>query len=314
MKLFGSFIKVLGQSRDDQKLTCSLVLAKKWLTSAGCIFLNPCGSPSLSPASGPSPTRDVTRSGLTKNVAAPAVVKRSRLRNGLVIAQVATSLVLLIVAGLFIRSLSEARAIAPGFEHRNVLAVMLDLGALDYDEARCASFHGQLLERVRALPGVASASIEDCPPLTITMSSTNYWIEDYRDPETEDGRVSDPTNLDAEQWVLSAKAAGMRLILLTAKHHDGFCLWPSAYTEHDVAASNRNQARPGADNGQQVAELVDADVVIRPCLFEFATDARDNVALAGALGRNRDNVSQKPHHLLLILASLFVNRVVIHGS
>jgi predicted permease len=116
-------------------------------------------------------------------------VKRSRLRNSLVVAQVAVSLVLLIVAGLFVRSLSSARAVDPGFEHQNVLAVMLDVGALDYDEARCAGFHEQLLERVRALPNVESASIDDCPPLTIAISKTNFWIEGYRNPETEDGRV-----------------------------------------------------------------------------------------------------------------------------
>lgn len=141
------------------------------------------------------PALNITRVDLattlkTDSAAGAGGVKRSRLRNALVVAQVSASLVLLIVAGLFIRSLSQARAIAPGFEHRNVLAVMLDLGALDYDAAKSVSFYQELLERVRALPGVTSASIEDCPPLTITMSSAEYWIEGYRDPETDDSRVS----------------------------------------------------------------------------------------------------------------------------
>jgi len=46
-----------------------------------------------------------------------------------------------------------------------------------------------------------------------------------------------PTNLDTRQWAQIAKAAGMKGIILTAKHHDGFCLWPSAYTEHSVKNS-----------------------------------------------------------------------------
>ena len=46
-----------------------------------------------------------------------------------------------------------------------------------------------------------------------------------------------PTNLDCHQWARIAKAAGMKGIILTAKHHDGFCLWPSAHTEHSVKKS-----------------------------------------------------------------------------
>jgi putative ABC transport system permease protein len=91
---------------------------------------------------------------------------------------VSASLVLLVVAGLFVRSLLKAHAIDPGFDHEDVLAVMLDLGAHDYDQARSASFFEQLLERARAMPGVESASVDNCPPLTITMSRTAFWIED----------------------------------------------------------------------------------------------------------------------------------------
>jgi alpha-L-fucosidase len=70
---------------------------------------------------------------------------------------------------------------------------------------------------------------------------------------TESPSIFAPDRLDARQWARSARAAGFRAMVLTAKHHDGFCLWPTKTTRHSVASS---PWRGGA--GDVVREFVDA--------------------------------------------------------
>ena len=85
--------------------------------------------------------------------------RRSRLRAAFVTAQVALSVVLLVCAGLFIRSLWSAHTIDPGFRVERALTVPVDLGLLRYKSEEGRAFYGELLGRVAAQPGVESASL-----------------------------------------------------------------------------------------------------------------------------------------------------------
>jgi putative ABC transport system permease protein len=91
--------------------------------------------------------------------------RRLRLRSGLLVTQIAFSMLLLMVAGLFARTLARARSIDPGFEPRDVFIASIDLGLSNYDADQGRRVAAAILERTRALPGVRSAALSAMLPL-----------------------------------------------------------------------------------------------------------------------------------------------------
>ncbi len=101
---------------------------------------------------------------------------RHRLRNALVSAQVAASLTLLIIAGLFTRSLAEAQRISLGFDPFHVVNFDMDPSEIGYTEAQGQVFYRNVLEHVRALPGVQSASLAANVPMGYINSADDVTI------------------------------------------------------------------------------------------------------------------------------------------
>jgi putative ABC transport system permease protein len=99
------------------------------------------------------------------------------LRNLLVAAQVALSLVALVGAGLFLRSLQNAQAINPGFDAEHLATLTFDLGGQGYTEARGQQFQKDALERARTVPGVQNASLSSTIPLFAGGFSRTVFLE-----------------------------------------------------------------------------------------------------------------------------------------
>jgi len=112
-----------------------------------------------------------------------ATGRRQRMRSTFVVAQVAGSLMLLIVAGLFVRSLQDVQRTNLGFDPSHVLNISMDPHGAGYDSVKGARFLHDLAERVRTLPGAQSASIAATVPMGIETYGAELKIAGYEPPK-----------------------------------------------------------------------------------------------------------------------------------
>jgi predicted permease len=129
---------------------------------------------------GLAPALQATRPGLSqalRETSAQGGAARTRLRSVLVVAQIAISLMVLIAAGLVVRTLQQLQTMNPGFDPQNGLTMSFDLGLQGYNAERGQQFYRQLSERLQALPGVKSATVSSYLPLTLNFNSRNIFVE-----------------------------------------------------------------------------------------------------------------------------------------
>ena len=115
---------------------------------------------------------------------------RSRLRGALVVGQMAVSFVLLVAAGLLLRTVDALRSADAGFDGTGVLAVALDVGTRGYDEARGLALYDALLDRARTLPGVESATLGAVLPLSGRGMSLPVRLPERADRPLRDAQMN----------------------------------------------------------------------------------------------------------------------------
>lgn len=131
-----------------------------------------------------------------KDEAGSGSPRGSRLKNGLIVFQVAVSVVLLIGGGLMLRSLQNAQTVNLGFDPQKAIELSFDLRLQGYNEGQGREFQKRLLEAVRALPGVEGAGLADLVPVDLHFGRVPVFIEgqlperDANAPRAMSNRIS----------------------------------------------------------------------------------------------------------------------------
>jgi putative ABC transport system permease protein len=112
--------------------------------------------------------------------------RKAWLRSALVVLQVALSFVLLVTAGLTVRSLQHTEMLGPGFDPNGALTMSVDLGLQGYDQQKGENFYRQWSQRVRALPGVQAVGLIRSLPLGLDASTTSVYPDGQPEPRAED--------------------------------------------------------------------------------------------------------------------------------
>ena len=154
---------------------------------------------------GLAPALKATRPNLVNELkgdsnAATVGSRRWTLRDGLVSAQIAVTMVLLVTSGLLTRSLIAAQNMGLGFEPRGLAILSTELGLIGYDDTRAERLYAQALDRIRAMPGVESAAIAERTPFAINYNRNNIFIPGRHQPEDLKGFVTDVTRVAPEYF------------------------------------------------------------------------------------------------------------------
>ncbi len=133
---------------------------------------------------------------------------RHHLRSVLVVAEVALTLVLLVGAGLLLRSVHQLLQVSPGFQIDNRLTFQINLPSATYDRPQEVAFFRELLQRLRALPGVRAAGASHALPLGFGGGTRSFHVEGYEAPEGESMPLCESRMISPDY----IKAMGMPLL------------------------------------------------------------------------------------------------------
>jgi predicted permease len=231
------------------------------------------------------------------------VRNKNRLRTVLVVAQVAGSLMLLIVAGLFTRSLTEARRANLGFNPAHLVNLSMDPIQIAYSKAQAGEFYKELLRRVRAMPGVESAATAMFVPMGYVNNSDDLEIPGYEVPAGQP-----PPHIDGN-CISTGYFATLGIALLRGRD---FTEADDLHSAH-VAIINEAMAKKFWPNQDPIGHTFRMSIDPQPIqIVGIARDARYN-ALTGPIA-SYFYAPQRQHLEISSLATLQVRTSLPPGT
>ena len=206
---------------------------------------------------------------------------RGKLRHGLIVAEFALTLLLLIGAGLLLRTMARIQSVDPGYATAHVLTFRVDLNAGKYPTpAQRRAFFIELLQRLRALPGVKTASLTTHVPLSDSPSSSEFVIQGREEPPPGTRAFTDMVVVDHDYF----RTMEIQVIRgRTFTEQDGISGIPTMIVDEDFARrywpdqdpiGQRIRYGPGPRETQPAATIVG---VVRHVKLEKLTEQGGNV-------------------------------------